>query len=204
LPPRLRVETSGGLIEKEQIGIADNGAGECQPLLLAAGQFSDPRAALFVELHQADHVIDRSASIIEASKQTNCLFDGELFAELCFLKLNAETLTQLSLVAVPVEPEELDLPRVRRQQPLANLDRCRLPGPVGAEETKALTGGNDEIEPVDRADVVIVLSKIPHIDGVIVTRECGRWAGKLREGHGEIDEARAPIARRTFLSGSAR
>ena len=36
LPPGLGVEPGGGLVEEEELGVADQGAGECQPLLLAA------------------------------------------------------------------------------------------------------------------------------------------------------------------------
>ena len=52
LPPCLRIETGRRFVEKEQIGIADERAGEREALLLAAGQIADPGRALLLELHE--------------------------------------------------------------------------------------------------------------------------------------------------------
>ena len=46
--PRLRVETGGRLIEKQQLWIAYQGACHGQPLLLAAGQRAYARVALLL------------------------------------------------------------------------------------------------------------------------------------------------------------
>ena len=62
LEARLRVEAGGGLVEEEQLGVADEGAGERQPLLLAAGELLDAGVALLFELHDADGVFDAAAA----------------------------------------------------------------------------------------------------------------------------------------------
>ena len=46
----LRVEAGGGLVEEQKIGIADQGAGQREALLLAAGKGSDAGVLFFVEL----------------------------------------------------------------------------------------------------------------------------------------------------------
>src|SRR5688572_24604923 len=48
LPARLRIEARGRLIEEEELRIADECAGEREPLLLATGQRADSRAALLL------------------------------------------------------------------------------------------------------------------------------------------------------------
>ena len=48
------IEPGGRLVEEEQLRVADQRAGQRQPLLLAAGELADPRVALLLELHQRD------------------------------------------------------------------------------------------------------------------------------------------------------
>ena len=52
LPARLRIEARRRLVEKQQIRIADERAGERQPLLLPSGERADPGVALLVELDE--------------------------------------------------------------------------------------------------------------------------------------------------------
>jgi hypothetical protein len=53
---RLRIETGGRLVEEEQLGTADERAGEGEPLFLAAGEIRDAGAPFFLQLHEANHV----------------------------------------------------------------------------------------------------------------------------------------------------
>ena len=66
LPARLGIEAGRRLVEKDQVRIADDRAGEREPLLLSAGQLADARIALLVELDDMDHVVDRPAALVEA------------------------------------------------------------------------------------------------------------------------------------------
>ena len=56
LPAGLRIESGRRLVEEQEVRIADERAGEREPLLLAAGERADPRVALFLKLHQPDQV----------------------------------------------------------------------------------------------------------------------------------------------------
>ena len=49
--------------------------------------------------------------------------------------------------SAPAAAEHLDLARVRRGEPLADLDRGRLAGAVRAEQPEALAGADLEVEP---------------------------------------------------------
>ena len=50
----LRVETGGGLVDEKQIGIVNKRAGQCQALLLAAGEMADAGILFFFELHECE------------------------------------------------------------------------------------------------------------------------------------------------------
>ena len=47
--PRLRIETHGGLVEKENLRLVDQRAGDHQPLLLAAGELIHLRFSAVAE-----------------------------------------------------------------------------------------------------------------------------------------------------------
>ena len=49
LQPALRIEAGGRLVEEQQLGVADQGAGDRQALLLAAGELADARVALLLQ-----------------------------------------------------------------------------------------------------------------------------------------------------------
>jgi len=162
LPPRLRVESRRRLVEEEQLRIADDGARERQTLLLSAGQLPDARGPFLVKLDETDNLGHAAAARVEAAKESHRLFDGELLGELSLLQLNAEQLTQCALVVRPTTTEDDDVSFIGAVQPLANLDRRRLPGTVGSQQAEAFSGGDLEIETVDGDDVAIALPKPAH------------------------------------------
>src|SRR5262245_2885614 len=144
LATRLRVEAGARLVEKQQIGSADERDRDRETLLLPARELDDPARALAFELDERQQIVDRPSSIVERSEQPKCLLDRELVGELGFLQLNAEPLAQLALVGPPAQAEHLDLSRVRCEQPLEDLDRRRLAGAVGTEETEAFAASHVE------------------------------------------------------------
>src|SRR4051794_30802215 len=52
LTARLWIESRRRLVEKEQVGVADDRAGKREPLLLSTRQLSDSCRAFFLELHE--------------------------------------------------------------------------------------------------------------------------------------------------------
>src|SRR5204863_168007 len=81
-------------IEEEQLGAVDQRAGDREPLFLPAGQRADAGAALFLELHEREHLVHRVGAPVEAAEQRDRLRDRELVAELGVLELDAETLAR--------------------------------------------------------------------------------------------------------------
>src|ERR1700734_3239012 len=65
----LRIEAGGGLIEKEQLGIADESGGHGKALLLAAGESADTGATLLFELRDADGFVDGEAAAVETAEE---------------------------------------------------------------------------------------------------------------------------------------
>src|SRR5581483_926973 len=109
LAARLRVEAGGGLVEEEEIGIADESAGHGEALFLAAGKLADARILLLFELHESDHLGGRGSFGEEAAEEADGFEDGELVGELGFLQLDAEALAELVRVTAPLQAEDFDL-----------------------------------------------------------------------------------------------
>src|SRR5689334_11003261 len=82
----LRIEAGGGLVEKEEIRIADECAGEGQALLLSAGQSADARVGFFFELDEGDHVARGGTMAEEAAKEADGFEHRDLIGKLGFLQ----------------------------------------------------------------------------------------------------------------------
>jgi hypothetical protein len=154
----LGIEPGGGLVEEQQLRVADQRAGEGKALLLAAGQRADPGAALLFQLHEADDAIHRRAVAEEAAEQSHGLLDGELVRQLRLLQLDAEALLQRAGVGVPVHAQHLEIAGVARRQALAHLDGGGLAGAVGAEQSEAFAGEDLEVDAIDRDHIAVGLA----------------------------------------------
>src|SRR6478672_6354179 len=98
LPSRLRIEPRRRLVEEQQLRVADDGAGEREALLLSAAQLPDARLALLTELYDVDHLVHTPAALVEAAEEHHGLLHRQLLGELRLLKLDAEALTERTLV----------------------------------------------------------------------------------------------------------
>src|SRR5262249_23480054 len=149
-------ETGGGLVEEQQLRIADERAADRQPLLLPARELADPACPLRLELDEAQHLVDRAPARVERSKKRQGLGDRELLAQLRLLQLDSEARAKRAVAALaPSLAEHLDVAFVGQRESLENLDRGRLAGAVGTEQAEALAPAHVEIEPRDCHDVSV-------------------------------------------------
>src|SRR6266542_588338 len=91
----LRVEPGRRLIQKKDLRIADQRAGDREALLLSSGKIPDACIALLPQLDEADHFVDRLPHMIKAAEHCERLGNSELLGELRVLKLHAEPLLEL-------------------------------------------------------------------------------------------------------------
>ena len=159
LPPRLRIQARGRLVEEQQLGLADQRAGQRQPLALAAGELTDPGLGLLPELDQVDHLAGRRAAPIEAPEETDGLGDGELLRELGLLERDPEQGAERAIVAAPPPTQDDHLAGVGGRQAFADLDRGGLARAVGAEQAEALAGADLEVETGHGDDLSIGLAE---------------------------------------------
>ena len=165
LPARLRIETGGRLVEEEQLGPADERAGEGEPLFLAAGEIRNTGAPFFLQLDEANHVAHGRALRVETPKEHQGLVHRELVGELRVLQLDAEALPKRGLIGRPAAAQKDDVPRIGRGQAFANLDGGRLAGAVRPEQAEAFAGADLQVDAVDSHHVAVRLAQAADLQG---------------------------------------
>ncbi len=153
VPPR-RVEARRRLVEEEDLGIADERAGEREALPLAPRELAHPRRPLLLELDLVEQRLQRPGLLVEAAKELQGLLDGLLVRELRLLERDADPLAQRRVVLVPGEAEELDDAGGRLGQTLEDLDGRRLARAVRPEQPEAFARRDAQVDPVDGNDVL--------------------------------------------------
>src|SRR5690606_34948300 len=125
LQPRLRVEPGRRFVEEEQVGVADQGAGEAEPLALAAGERLHPGPRLRLELDRLDRLVDAPAARVEAPEEPDDLAHRQLVRQPGLLELDTEPVAKLPVrprTEPPAPAQDLDRTLVVRDQPLQHLD----------------------------------------------------------------------------------
>src|SRR5580704_3001347 len=177
----LRVEAGSGFIEKQKIGIANQGAGESEALLLAAGKIADAGILFFFELHERDGFGRARALLKEAAEQAECFEHGQLFRKLRILQLNAKALAKLLGIGLPMHAEKFHLTSIGSGETFADFDGCGFARAIGPKEAETFASTYFEIEAVDSDHVLISLAK---------TRYAKGWFGNDR-GHASSIASRA-------------
>jgi len=162
LPAGLGIEPRGGLVEKEEPGIAHQGTRQREALPLPAGKLAHSGAGLLLQLDQRNDVAGGGARAVEAAEEGDRLRHRELLGELGFLERDTQQLAQLAVVPAPAVAEHEHLAAVRLGQSLADLDRGGLAGAVRAQQAETLAGPDLQIDPVHCDDVAIALAKPAH------------------------------------------
>ncbi len=160
LAPRLRIETRGGLVEKQEVRIAHQSARQRQALLLPARERAHTGVLLFSQLHPRDHFTRLRALLKEAAKQANGFRDRELLRELRFLQLNSKPLAELVRIGIPAHAEHGDLAAIGGRQTLANFDGRGLARSVRSQQAETLARVYVQIDAVHGDDVFIRLPQI--------------------------------------------
>src|SRR5215203_1524512 len=155
------VEVAGRLVGEDDSRFADQGAGDRDALLLAAGELRRTVGAAVIEPDGGDQLVDPGPVRLAAGdreRQDKVLLRGQDRQKVEELEDEAELvaaqLGQLAVVeAGDVDAVELDHPRGRLVEAGEDVHQGRLARPRGTHdrgEAVALEGGGDPVEGVDR------------------------------------------------------
>ncbi len=146
----MRVHARGRLVEEHQLGASDDGAGQRQSLLLAAGQpaIGGPGGVGQAEGVQQPLRIQRVGRV--GGHQVQHLAGPGRGIAAAALQHHPDPRAQFGVVGDRVQAQDLDGARVGPDEALAHLDRRGLAGTVGAEQGQHLGAVDLEVEVVDR------------------------------------------------------
>ncbi len=137
-----------GLVEEDQLRVADEGEREVQPPGLAAAE--RPRAAVgaVVEAREREHLGHLARMWVHAGPVRDRLADGQMRVGAAALQDDPDLRPQRTVLRVA--SEHADLAGVAVPVALEHLDARRLSGAVGAEQAEHLTALDGEIDPAQR------------------------------------------------------
>jgi hypothetical protein len=154
-----RVEAGGGLVDDDEAGAAEQGDGDAEALLHAAGEAADGLLADRGEVGLLEQGGDLGAALAadgDALQDREVLEDGlggEVGVEAELLREVAELAAELGLLFEHVDVAEADAAAVGVLQGGDRAHERRLAGAVGAEQAEH-AGGDREVDALQRAHAV--------------------------------------------------
>src|SRR5271165_3634143 len=94
-PPRLGVEAGGGLVEEDQVGVADEREPEVEPPQLTARELAAAHVGLVLEPGQGEHLLDRTGMGVEAGPVAERLAGSDVAVDPPRLQDDADLPAQL-------------------------------------------------------------------------------------------------------------
>src|SRR5437764_1133657 len=107
--PRLRVEAGRGLVEEDQLGIADERQREVEPPQLPARELAAAHVGLTREAGEREHLLDVARTGVEARPVAQRLARGDVSVDAARLQHDADALAQGAAAPRGVFAEHADL-----------------------------------------------------------------------------------------------
>lgn len=158
---RLDIDSHGWLVEKEQCGLVEQGAGQVQSPLHSPGKGANPTAA---QIRQADERKDLARSLpnqggwesVQTAEEAQVLLGGKVFEEGQLLG-NQTEVTSVAEWVLAFAPSG-DLDEATRPGPIANNggDGAALPGTVRSEKTEDFARGNAQAQILDSGKITVL------------------------------------------------
>src|SRR5437588_642256 len=185
--PGLRVEAGGGLVEEDQLGVADERKGEVQPPQLSAGEPAAAHVRLWLQSGEREHLLDRARTSVEARPVTQRLAGRDVAVDAPRLQHEPDPAPQLDRPVGGIMAEHGHLAARSRAVALEALDRGRLARPVGAEQPEDLPAADADVDPAHRLVLAVALAQGAHLDRRgslahprIIARPLCRWTAGER------------------------
>src|SRR5580704_5778332 len=171
-----RVETSGRLVQEDELRVADEGEGEIEAAPLAAGEPGAERARLLGQADQGDGLVDIPRRAIEPGVQGQALPDGQAGLGLGLLQDHAHPVPPGAPRGSRVVPKDRNLSPGALLESFEDLHRRGLARAVRAEESEDLSPSHLEIDARDRLVAAVALQQPAHADHRL---RLGRAGGRL-------------------------
>jgi hypothetical protein len=159
IPPCVRVEASRGLVEEQQLRIADEGEGKVKPAQLPAGQRPDPGTALAPQAHLLDRYRRIPRTGVETGVKCDHLPHRQLGVVAARLQHDPDALAEAAPACTRIESEHPHRTGGALAVTLENLHGRGLASAVGPEKCIDLTAPDLEAHAVDRTQPTVILAQ---------------------------------------------
>src|SRR5204863_9787692 len=132
------IEPGSRLVEEQQLGVADQGDGDIEAALLAAGELARPIVGLLLEPGELDRLSDGARTPVVAGVELEGLADRQQGLHPALLEDDPDPLAPVAPGRAGVLAEHGRLAAAAVAVALEDLDGGRLPGSVRAEEGEYL------------------------------------------------------------------
>ncbi len=162
----LGVEAGGGFVQQQQFGGVNQGAGDGQAALHAAGQRVDRLCGIAAEGHKlqqlgaalADQRF-RQAEVAAVSPEV--LLHAKIGIQVIRLRHHPHVCPRRTPHFCEQPTTDANLPAIGGGQPLDRPHRGALARSIGTDQGKALPGGNGEVYPAQYLTSAITLMQRP-------------------------------------------
>src|SRR5215472_2322691 len=159
-----RVETSGRLVQEDELWVADQGEREVEPAPLAARQPGADRVRLAGETDQGDGLVDIPRRAVEPGIHGQALPHGQAGLGLRLLQDHAHPVPPGAARRGWVVPQETNLSRDALAEAFEDLHRRGLARAVRAEEGEDLSPPHLQIDARDSLVAAVALHQAAHAD----------------------------------------
>src|SRR5947209_6286964 len=163
--PRDGVEAGGGLVEEDQLRVADEREPEVQAPHLAARELARGGVLLALQADERDDLVGVARVRIQRREVHERLSHADVAVDAGLLQDDPDALAQRPCPAGRVEAQDAHLPAGAVAIALEDLHRRRLAGAVGAEQAEDLAAADLEGDPAHGLDAVVGLPQVVDLDG---------------------------------------
>ena len=167
-PPGPDVEGGGRLVEVEQVGVADDGQGEGQPLPLPARQLGDPPLAVALQGRPLEHLPGGQTVGVVGRHQVDDLGDGQALGSVGVLQHRPDPAPDRGRIGA----EDTDGAGAGAAEAQEHLKGRRLARTVRAEDGDDLTLPHPQVDSVDGQNVAEATGEAPGLDHVSSHNPC--------------------------------
>ena len=160
----LRVEAGRGLVEEDELRVADEGEPEVETTQLPARECPHARSGALLEADELDHLADVPRARVVAGEEVERLAHRERRVHGGGLEHDSDARPKRCAAGFGIDAEDARLAAVAAPVALEDLDRRRLPGAVRAEEGEHLTCLDAEVEAVEHLPRAVRLPEVDDLD----------------------------------------
>ena len=144
------IEAGGGLVEEDELRVADQREREVQAADLPARERPRARVGLLAQADEVDDLVRLARARVEGAEVGDRLADAERAVHPRGLQDDPDPRAQRDRPLARVLPEDGDVPRRARPVALEDLHRRGLARAVGAEQPEDLPPRHGEVDARDR------------------------------------------------------